>query len=105
MLPSHCGGIVQQFTELLVSVRLTSGLSDSPETRDETANEEEAISLDEGWQEGKEAIRGHADEEALSTAHFVRHSSPEERSDHHSQVHNTAWKEERVALFLFFVKI
>lgn len=47
VLPSHCGGIVQQFTELLVSLRLTSGLSDSPETRDETANEEEAISLDE----------------------------------------------------------
>lgn len=104
VLPSHWGTIVQHFPELLVRLRLASGLSDSPKTRDETANKEEAISLNKRWQEGKEAIGGHADQETLSAAHFVRHSSPKERSDHHSQVNNAAWKR-RESVLIFLVKI
>lgn len=69
---------------------LTLTLSDLPEASDYTAEKEESVSLDKRWQEGKEAIRGHANEETLSAAHFVRHSSPEESSNHHSQVHNAA---------------
>lgn len=69
---------------------MTSTLSDLPEARDKTAKEKQAISLDKRWQEGEEAVRGHANEEALSAADFVRHPSPEERSDHHPQVNNTA---------------
>lgn len=72
---------------------MTSTLSDLPKARNETAEEEEAVSLDKRWQEGEEAVRGHANEEALSAAHFVRHPSPEERSNHHPQVNNTAWKD------------
>lgn len=63
-----------------------------PKACKDTTNKEQAVSLDKRGQEGEEAVGGHADEEALSAAHFVRHSSPEERSNHHPQVNHTAWK-------------
>lgn len=74
------------------SPRMTSSLEDLPKACNKTTKEKEAISLDKRWQEGEEAVGGHADEEALSSAHFVRHPSPEERSNHHPQVNNTAWR-------------
>lgn len=82
---------------ILVGPRVTCTLSDLPEACHKSANQEEAVSLDKRWQEGEEAICRHANEEALSAAHFVRHPSPKERSNHHPQVNNTACKEkERV---------
>lgn len=71
---------------------VTSTLLDLPKACNNTAKEEDAVSLDERRQEGKEPICGHANEEALSAPHFVRHPAPEERSNHHSQVNNTACK-------------
>lgn len=72
-----------------------AALADSPEAGDHAAEQEEAVALDEGRQEGEETIHGHADEQALPSAHLVRHAPPEKRPHHHAQVHNTAWSGNR----------
>lgn len=71
---------------------MTLLLWDLPKACDQSTEEKEAISLDKRRQEGKEAIGGHADEEALSAAHLVWHAAPKERSDHHPKVNNAACK-------------
>lgn len=43
----------------------------SPKTGHHAAKEEHAVALDEGGEEGEEAIDRHGYEQALFTAHFV----------------------------------
>lgn len=67
-----------------------AALADSPEAGDHAAEQEDAVALYEGRQEGEEAVYGHADEQALPPAHLVRHAPPEEGPHHHAQVHYAA---------------
>lgn len=62
----------------------------SPKSRHHATNEEHAVALDKGGEEGEEAIDSHWDQQALFTAHFVWKSTPEEGSEHHPQIHNAA---------------
>lgn len=43
----------------------------SPKAGHHATKEEHAVALDEGREEGEEAVDGHGDQQALLTAHFV----------------------------------
>lgn len=67
----------------------------SPKAGHHATKEEHAVALDEGREEGEEAVDGHGDQQALLTAHFVRKPSPEEGSEHHPQIHDATWRRGR----------
>lgn len=71
------------------------GTEDSPKARYHATEQEEAIALYKGRQEGKEAVYGHADKQTLSPTHFICHAPPEESPHHHPQVYNTTYKVEK----------
>lgn len=60
----------------------------SPHTREEAAEEEGTVALDEGGEEGEDAVDGERDEERLPTAYPVSQSAPEERPYHHTEIYN-----------------
>lgn len=64
---------------------------DSPKACYHATDEEKAIALHKGRQEGKEAVYGHTDKQTLSPTHFVRHAPPKESPHHHPQVHNATY--------------
>lgn len=65
--------------------------ADSPEAGHHAAEEEHAVALDEGGQEGEEAVDGHGNQQALFTAQLVRQAAPKEGAEHHPQIHDAAW--------------
>lgn len=65
-----------------------------PHTREQAAEEERAVALDEGREEGKHAVDREGDEECLPSANPVGQAAPHERPDHHPQVHDQTWREE-----------
>lgn len=65
-----------------------------PHTRGQAAEEERAVALDKGREEGKHAVDGEGDEEGLPPANPVSQAAPHEGPDHHPQVHNQTWREE-----------
>ena len=65
---------------------------DSPKARDHAAEEEHAVALNEGREEGEEAVDGQGYQQALFTAQLVRQAAPKEGSKHHPQVHNATWR-------------
>lgn len=65
--------------------------ADSPEAGHHAAQEEHAVALDEGGQEGEEAVDGHGNQQALFTAQLVRQAAPKEGAEHHPQIHDAAW--------------
>lgn len=62
-----------------------------PHAREQAAEEEGAIALDEGGEEGEDAVDGEGDEEALPSAQPVGQPAPHERAHHHAQVHDESW--------------
>lgn len=65
---------------------------DSPEAGHHAAHEEHAVALDEGGQEGEEAVDGQGDEQALLASRPVRQAAPEEGAEHHPQIHDAPWE-------------
>lgn len=84
------GGIKAEKSPFRVSRTRTERESNSPKARHHATEEEGAVALDEGGQEGEEAVDGHGNEQTLFTAHFVRKAAPEEGSEHHPQVHDAS---------------
>lgn len=64
----------------------------SPYARGQPAEEEGAVSLDEGREEGEHAVDGQWDEERLSSSDPVSQAAPHKGADHHAQVHDQAWR-------------
>ena len=67
----------------------------SPEAGHHAADEEHAVALDEGGEEGEEAVDGQRYQQALLTAQLVGEAAPEESSEHHPQIHDATWKHRR----------
>lgn len=67
------------------------GTEDSPKARYHATEQEQAVTLYEGRQEGKEAIHGHADKQTLSPTHFICHAPPEESPHHHPNVYDATY--------------
>lgn len=59
-----------------------------PNTREKSTKQEGAIALDEGGEEGEDAIDGQRDKERLATANPVSKGTPQERPHHHPEVYN-----------------
>lgn len=59
-----------------------------PNTWEQSAKQKGAVALDEGGEEGEDAIDGERDEERLSTAYPVSQSAPEESTDHHPKIYD-----------------
>lgn len=59
-----------------------------PDTGEEPAEQEGAVSLDEGGEEGEDAVDGQRDEKGLAAAYPVGQRPPEERPHHHPEVYN-----------------
>lgn len=72
-------------------------LSDSsiplPHTRDQAAQQERAVALDEGREEGKHTVDGEGDEEGLPSPDSVGQAAPQKSPNHHPQVHDQTWRE------------
>ena len=62
-----------------------------PHAREQPAEQEGAVALDEGGEEGEDAVDGEGDEEALPSAQAVGQPAPQERAHHHAQVHDEPW--------------
>lgn len=67
----------------------------SPKTRHHAAKQEHAVALDEGGEEGEEAVDRHGYQEALLAAHLVRQPAPEEGAEHHPQINDAACRQRR----------
>lgn len=59
-----------------------------PNTWEEPAKQKGAVALDEGGEEGEDAVDGERDEERLPTAYPVSESPPEESPNHHPEIYN-----------------
>lgn len=59
-----------------------------PDPGEEPAEQEGAVSLDEGGEEGEDAVDGQRDEKGLAAAYPVSQRPPEERPHHHPEVYN-----------------
>lgn len=57
--------------EKIFTRKKTQNKQCSPKARHHATDEEHAVALDKGGQEGEEAVDGHRDQQALLTAHFV----------------------------------
>lgn len=68
-----------------------------PDAREEPKEEEEAVSLGEGGEEGKDTVDGEGPDQTLPAAQFVCHASPDERPNHHAQEHYQTCRREREA--------
>lgn len=60
----------------------------SPDAREQAAEQESAVSLDEGGEEGEDAVDGQGYEQTLPAADAISQAPPEESTDHHAQVHD-----------------
>lgn len=69
-----------------------------PNTWEQSAKQKGAVALDEGGEEGEDAIDGERDEERLSTAYPVSQSAPEESTDHHPKIYDETcvWRDETI---------
>lgn len=66
-----------------------------PNTREESAEQKGAVSLDEGGEEGEYTVDRETDEKRLAAAYPVSHSPPEEGPDHHPKIYNQSCGESR----------
>lgn len=62
-----------------------------PNAREEPAKQEGAVALDEGGEEGEDAVDGEGDEKRLTSAYPISQSPPEESPHHHPKVYNQTW--------------
>lgn len=56
-----------------------------PNARQEPEEQKEAVALGKRRQESKDTVYSQCHSKAAATAHFVRQTAPQERSDHHAQ--------------------
>ncbi len=59
-----------------------------PHTREQTTEQEGAVSLDKGGEESKDTVDGERDKKSLSAADSVSQTSPHKGTHHHTQIHN-----------------
>lgn len=59
-----------------------------PNTREQAAKQEGAVSLDKRGEESKDAVDGERDEQSLSTANPISQTTPHKSTHHHAQVDN-----------------
>ena len=64
-----------------------------PDTREEPAKQKGAVALDEGGEEGEDAVDGERDEKRLPAAYPVSQSPPEESPHHHPEIYDQTWGE------------
>lgn len=65
-----------------------------PDAGGQAAEQEGAVALDEGREEGEHAVYGERDEESLPSADSISQAPPDESPHHHPQVHDQTWRRE-----------
>lgn len=66
-----------------------------PDAWEESAEQEGAVSLHEGGEEGEDTVDGQRDEQRLPAAYPVGQRPPEEGPDHHPEIYNQTCRESR----------
>lgn len=66
-----------------------------PDAWEESAQQEGAVSLHEGGEEGEDTVDGQRDEQRLPAAYPVGQRPPEEGPDHHPEIYNQTCRESR----------
>lgn len=72
-------------------------MSKLPDARQQSEEEEEAVALSEGRQEGKDAVQGQRHNQTATPAQFISQTPPQEGPHHHAQEdHQTCRQTEQI---------
>lgn len=67
-----------------------------PDAGGQAAEQEGDVALDEGREEGKDAVDGERDEEGLPPADAVSQAAPDEGAHHHAQVDDQTCRQDEM---------